>query len=210
MNNSLFVLNLTGDEPVTPISNDPLDGNDEITLLGSYARSNVDLGGGDDRFVGGQGVDNITGSGGNDSLTGNDGNDLLTGNGGNDLLQGNGGNDRLLGDEGNDTLIGGGGNDNLTGGAGSDRFVYQALTDARDTITDFATSEDVLVLTDLFTSLGYAGTNPIADGYLRFVQAGANTNVRIDSNGGANSFITLATLNNVVATNLVVGNNVLV
>jgi large repetitive protein len=188
MNNSLFVLNLTGDEPV----NNPLDGNDEINLLGSYARSTVNLGGGDDLFVGGVGVDSVVGSGGNDSLLGN------------------GGIDRLTGNEGNDTLIGGGGNDNLTGNTGVDSFVYQATTDARDTITDFTAIEDVLVLTELFDSLGYAGTNPITDGFLRFVQSGANTNVQIDSNGGANSFITLATLNNVLPTNLVVGTNVLI
>jgi Ca2+-binding RTX toxin-like protein len=123
---------------------------------------------------------------------------------------GNGGNDRLLGNEGNDTLIGGGGNDNLTGNTGVDSFVYQAITDARDTITDFTAIEDVLVLTELFDSLGYAGTNPITDGFLRFVQSGANTNVQIDADGGANSFVTSATLSNVVATNLAVGTNVLI
>jgi hypothetical protein len=68
----------------------------------------------------------------------------------------------------------------------------------------------VLVLTELFDSLGYAGTNPIADGFLRFVQSGANTNVQIDADGGANSFVNLATLTNVLATNLVVGTNVLI
>jgi Cadherin-like domain len=53
MKNSSFVLNLTGDESVMLISKDFLNGNDVITLLGSYARSNVDLGGGNDLFVGG-------------------------------------------------------------------------------------------------------------------------------------------------------------
>jgi Ca2+-binding RTX toxin-like protein len=136
--------------------------------------------------------------------------DSVVGNSGNDSLLGNGGNDRLTGNEGNDTLIGGGGNDNLTGNTGVDSFVYQAITDARDTITDFTAIEDVLALAELFDSLGYAGTNPITDGFLRFVQSGADTNVQIDADGGANSFINLATLNNALATNLVVGTNVLI
>ena len=92
-------------------------------------------------------------------------------------------------------------------------FVYQALSDKGsrgDVITDFNQNHDRLVLSKLFTSLGYSGSNPITDGYLRFVQSGASTKIQIDSNGGADGFNTLATLNNFTATNLVVDANIFV
>ncbi|HBY80779.1 MAG TPA: hypothetical protein DEG47_28065, partial [Cyanobacteria bacterium UBA11148] len=146
-----------------------------------------------------------------DVINAQGGNDTIDGKSGDDLLRGGAGNDTLLGGAGNDILVGGSGNDTLTGGSGNDQFVYQALTDAADTITDFNTTADKLVLTSLFQSIGYGGSNPIGDGYLRFVQLGSGaTQVEIDANGGADSFSTLATLNSVTATNLVVGSNVLV
>ena len=145
-----------------------------------------------------------------DVINGQGGNDIIDGKSGDDLLRGGAGDDTLLGGAGDDILVGGSGNDSLTGGTGNDQFVYQALTDAADTITDFNTTADKLVLTSLFQSIGYAGPNPIADGYLRFVQSGSATQVEIDANGGADSFSTLATLNSVTATNLLVGSNVLV
>lgn len=114
MNNSRFFINLKGDEPVNPISNDPRDGNDAIALLGNYANSVVDLGGGNDRFNGGNGSDNVSG------------------NGGDDIITGGASSDRISGDAGNDTL---------TGGAGSDRFVLATGT-ATDLITDFTDKED--------------------------------------------------------------------
>ena len=118
MNNSRFFINLKGDEPVNPISNDPRDGNDVITLLGSYANSVVDLGGGNDRFNGGNGSDNVSGSGGDD------------------IINGGAGGDRISGDGGNDTL---------TGGAGSDRFVLATGT-GTDLIADFTDNEDRIEL----------------------------------------------------------------
>ncbi|MDW8201479.1 MAG: G8 domain-containing protein [Cyanobacteriota bacterium SKYGB_h_bin112] len=127
-------------------------------------------------------------------------------------LAGRAGADTLVGTSGNNIIVGGGGNDTLTGGAGSDRFVYNALSDGVDTITDFNPSEDWLDLRNLFKNLGYLGANPVADGFLRFTQSGNNTLVQIDSNGltGGANFSTLATLTGVTASNLSVGNNVLV
>jgi Ca2+-binding RTX toxin-like protein len=116
MNKSNFFLNLKGDEPV---SNTPQDGNDVVTLLGSYGNSVVDLGGGNDTFNGGVGSDNI--SGGN-------------------------GNDLLLGSNGNDLLAGGAGADFLTGGNGADTFRYSSLSDSLlsgfDQITDLVLGTD--------------------------------------------------------------------
>ncbi|MCL1475468.1 type I secretion C-terminal target domain-containing protein [Argonema antarcticum] len=71
-------------------------------------------------------------------------------------------------------------------------------------MVDFNTSNDVIVLTELFANVGYKGTDPFIDRYLRLVQSGANTQVQIDPNGtaGAPGFSTLVTLNNVVSTSL--------
>jgi len=148
-----------------------------------------------------------------DVINGLGGDDNIDGKSGNDLLRGGAGNDTLNGGKGNDILIGGAGNDTLIGGEGNDQFVYQSLSDRGtngDTIKDFDRRLDQLVLTDLFKSLSYSGSNPISDGYLRFVQLGAATQVQVDQNGGADDFNTLVTLNKFTATNLVVGTNVLV
>ena len=130
MNNSKFFINLRGDEPVT---NQPQDGNDVITLLGTYQNSVVDMGGGDDTFNGGVGGDNV--SGGN-------GIDILNGGAGGDKLSGGDGNDSLIGGAGDDLLVGGAGNDTLTGDAGRDRFVLVAANNGIDTIVDFMDGED--------------------------------------------------------------------
>ena len=74
------------------------------------------------------------------ALTGSDTDNVLIGNGNANVLSGLGG---------NDTLYGGRGNDTLTGGAGADRFVFDARPDAKanlDTVTDFTSGSDVLVL----------------------------------------------------------------
>ncbi|MEH1871599.1 DUF4347 domain-containing protein [Nostoc sp.] len=161
-------------------------------------------------------ADVINGQGGNDRIDGLSGNDLLRGGAGNDTLLGGAGNDTLVGGTGNNILIGGAGNDiliggdfsdTLTGGSGNDQFIYQTLSNS-DTITDFNKNDDKLILTDLFKSRGYSGSNPISDGYLKFVQSGTSTQVQFAYL--SDSFSTFATLNNFTATNLVVGTNVIV
>ncbi|MEH1967384.1 hypothetical protein [Nostoc sp.] len=64
-----------------------------------------------------------------------------------------------------------------------------------------------LVLTDLFKSLGYSGSNPILDDYLKFVQSDTSTLVQVSGNY---SPYTLANLSNFTATNLVIATNVIV
>ncbi|MEH2279824.1 MAG: VCBS domain-containing protein [Nostoc sp.] len=148
-----------------------------------------------------------------DVINAQGGNDRIDGKSGNDLLRGGAGNDTLIGGSGNDILVGGADNDTLIGDSGNDEFVYQAFSDrgtTGDAIADFNRNQDKLVLTDLFKSLSYSGTNAIADGYLRFVQSGTSTRVQVDANGGADAFSTLTTLNNFTATNLVIGSNVFV
>ncbi|MDX2228739.1 MAG: cadherin-like domain-containing protein [Leptolyngbyaceae cyanobacterium bins.349] len=191
--------------------------NDESDRVIEDADSGIDLVQSSVSWTLGSNVENLTLTGSaalegignslNNLITGNSGSNELNGGAGDDTLLGGNGNDRLLGGSGNDILIGGAGNDTLIGGTGNDVFVYTAFSDRNDTITDFNTSLDKLDLVAL--SLG---ANPIANGFLRFSQSGSNTLVQIDQNGatGGASFSTLATLNNVTASALTVGSNVVI
>ncbi len=137
---------------------------------------------------------------------GND-DDRMTGTSGNDRLLGGVGTDTLLGAQGSDYLWGGVGRDVLTGGAGRDRFAFHQLSEAGDTITDFTAGRtgDILDLSVMAKRYGWRG-DALAGGYVAFVQSGADTLVRIDSNGGANGFVTLATLEGVAAGSLTADN----
>lgn len=100
-------------------------------------------------------------------------------------LQGGSGIDALTGGAGNDTLVGGAGRDLLTGGDGADRFVYTQVLDAGDRITDFQPGLDRLVVGPLLASIGYAGTDPLADGMLGIVAQGGRTYATFDVDGSA-------------------------
>nr|WP_244329378.1 Calx-beta domain-containing protein [Tolypothrix sp. PCC 7910] len=157
---------------------------------------------------GGDGNDSLNGGAGNDSLNGGVGNDSLTGGDGNDSLTGGDGNDTLLGQAGNDVLTGGFGSDKLTGGTGNDWFVFTALTDAGDTITDFEVGQDKIILTQLLSSIKYSGSNPITDGYIKFAASGKNTIVQIDPDGfGSQLSLNLTTLQNRTVTQINDTNN---
>jgi len=99
--------------------------------------SPVDMGSGDDVYVGIGGVQH-------GQIIGGDGADLLIGTAGSDTVSG-GARD--------DVIVGGSGADNLSGGAGADRFVFLAATDstkaALATITDFQSGVDKLDLSAL-------------------------------------------------------------
>ncbi|MEM8914339.1 MAG: hypothetical protein AAGC83_00810, partial [Pseudomonadota bacterium] len=73
----------------------------------------------------------------------------LNGNNLDNGLLGSTGNDRMDGRDGDDFLIGNRGRDTLTGGEGDDVFVYRALNEGGDFITDFTSGEDVIDLRDL-------------------------------------------------------------
>jgi Ca2+-binding RTX toxin-like protein len=97
----------------------------------------VDVPSGNDRIEGGAGADTLDGGDGDDVLDGGDGDDRLLGGEGHDRLDGGDGDDSLFGNSGDDVLDGGGGADTLSGGMGADRFVFDAIGDGVDTITDF-------------------------------------------------------------------------
>jgi Ca2+-binding RTX toxin-like protein len=151
------------------------------------------------------GVDTINGTGNRlaNRITGNGADNRIDGRSGDDLLVGGDGNDTVLGSTGDDSIAGGIGGDRLTGGAGRDLFDFDHLTEAGDTITDFATGAtgDVLDLASILDDVGYAGSNPFADGVLSFVQSGRDTLISIDADGfGAGSATTVATLLNATLT----------
>jgi len=146
----------------------------------------------------------IEGTAGNDATltTGTQGTDYIFGYDGDDTLSGLGGNDVLVGGAGNDILFGGAGTDKLVGGVGNDTFVFKAVADAGDTITDF-TAGDKLNLADLFTSVGVTDTTGVnLANYLSVSTASGDTVVKFDPTGAANfgAAATLVTLQGAAAT----------
>jgi Ca2+-binding RTX toxin-like protein len=184
MNNSKFFINLKGDES----TNNVLDGNDRITLLGNYQNSIVALGGGNDTFIGGKGSDNVSGGTGND------------------ILFGWGGNDNLAGNNGNDTLTGGAGNDNLTGGSGQDWFTFSSPGgDRSDRITDFNSTDDTIGVDDAGFGGGLVAGTLLASQFVlgtaakdtsdRFIYNQSTGALFFDADGtGANAQTQIATL----------------
>ncbi len=154
-------------------------------------------------MFGDKGQDTLNGGLGDDSLQGGVGNDVISGKRGNDLLNGGAGRDTLFGGQGDDVLVGSRGADVLTGGAGFDRFVYRAIKDKRDRITDFNAQQDTIDLRRIFTSSKYASTNRFTD-YVRTVQQGSRTLLQVDADGdlAVGGFKTVAALNNVAVANL--------
>jgi Ca2+-binding RTX toxin-like protein len=100
----------------------------------------------------------------------------------------------IIGGTGNDTLIAGHGADQLTGNGGDDSFVYNYLPWNAGSITDFNTASDTLNLSGIMQSIGYTGSNPVADGYLTFQSDGnGNTQVFVDSHQSSDPWPTLIT-----------------
>jgi VCBS repeat-containing protein len=140
------------------------------------------------------GNDTLVGTSGNDTISALGDNDIVVGRGGNDILNGDSGSDMLLGGAGNDRLAGGTGNDILSGGTGADQFVF-AETGAlnSDTIVDYSYVDgDTIDLSALLDAAFNTGL-PIS-GFVRAVQSGSNITLQVDVDGGANSFVDVATL----------------
>jgi VCBS repeat-containing protein len=141
-----------------------------------------------------------------DVLTGTSGNDIVVvgPNSGSMRLAGNNGNDVLVGGSMDDTLDGGSDDDILFGGSGGDVFVVDSVSGGGDTVLDFNEMEgDRLDLSSLLDSFNVPGgnDNAINAGYLQFIDdvAAGSTLVQVDSDGGHDNFVTVATLSGVSA-----------
>jgi RTX calcium-binding nonapeptide repeat (4 copies) len=177
------------------------DGND--VLLGQQSNDIVRGGKGSDRINAGAGDDRMNGGFDNDNIRARNGRDLARGGAGRDTIRGQQDNDKLLGGRGNDTLIGGQGADLIIGGrgtdtlfgkAGADQYVFRTVRDRGDLIRDFETFRDVIVVSQITSRSGYGSAQPFAD-YIRLVESGGNTIVRLDTNGDASGgFKPLVTL----------------
>ncbi|MCR5879331.1 Calx-beta domain-containing protein [Phenylobacterium sp. J367] len=91
--------------------------------------------------------------------------------------------DTLTGTAGDDTLNAGQGPDRLTGAGGADHFVFANPVWNAGQITDFTPGTDKIDLRGLFDQAGYAGTNPVADGWLILQAANGGTQVIVDMDG---------------------------
>ncbi|WP_417241699.1 calcium-binding protein [Celeribacter sp.] len=112
----------------------------------------VNLGGGDDRFVGGIGDNEVHGGDGNDMIKGVSNNNTLFGEAGDDVIYSGRHTSVLDGGDGDDHLIlqlDKGADHTATGGTGADTFEISRPSNGRQstvTITDFDIAEDSLVL----------------------------------------------------------------
>ena len=100
------------------------------------------------------------------------------------MLRGGAGNDVLTAGATDTVLVGGPGRDLLTGGSGRNQFVYTSVLDGGDTITNFRSGRDSLVLTGLLQSLSVPA-NPLASGHVVCMALGADALVSVDPDGSA-------------------------
>jgi len=144
------------------------------------------------------GARSLVGNSGADYILGFAGDDRLVGRAGSDLLSGGDGQDKLIAGAGNDRLAGGADADTMRGGGGADQFHYGNVVDStsgrgHDTILDFNIAQGdrlnfrmidaqasvdgdqafVFIHSDAFT----------AEGQIRAVQAGADTVLRLNTEG---------------------------
>ena len=108
----------------------------------------------------------------------------IAGGSGIDVIYGTSGDDILNGGDGDDILFGRLGNDELTGGSGADTFVYRAIAEGPDTITDYNPDEqDVL---DISSILVDADPNDVVANIENYVSAtsdGSDTRIAADPTG---------------------------
>ncbi|MBD1873426.1 endonuclease/exonuclease/phosphatase family protein [Nodosilinea sp. FACHB-131] len=110
--------------------------------------------------------------------------------------------DVLVGSDRNDTILASGGPDLITTGSGRDQVVYTSTEQTGATIIDFEVGADKLVFTDLLKSIGYTGTNPLADGLVQVRNLGNSDRTQLSLEldrvgGGRNQFTNFITFEGV-------------
>ncbi len=191
-----------------------LAGNDTISaaagndvIYGGGGNDSISGGADNDTINGGAGTDTIDYSSASGAMTINlavgtatgEGTDSLSnienvsGSAYADTMIGNTGANSLTGNAGNDTLNGGAGADSLTGGANNDIFVLDDTTfSGADTIQDFNSSNDKIIIANLFPY--YDPWIHNITHYVQIVDSGSNSILSVDVDGGANSFVQVATI----------------
>ncbi|UOD28039.1 type I secretion C-terminal target domain-containing protein [Massilia violaceinigra] len=205
------------DRLVGELGNDTLQGGAGHDTLNDYE--------GRDSLMGGAGVDLLFSErGGSALLDGGDDNDVLLGDG-QDTLIGGGGNDRITirtraneavattladGGDGNDLFSVGflnQGSARVSGGAGRDVYLLERESGAAGyVVTDFASGPegDRIDVSRLLAGIDLSLGDPFssARGYLKLVQAGADTLLQFDADGAqgtASAFKTVLRLDGVAA-----------
>ncbi|HEY8573270.1 type I secretion C-terminal target domain-containing protein [Phenylobacterium sp.] len=113
--------------------------------------------------------------------------------------------DTLVGGSGADTLLAGRGPDQMTGGGAGDVFIIRETPWNAGVITDFAVGTDKLDLSELLADNGYTGSDPVADGWVRFEQTSGGARVLVDTDGRASGntiWFNITTLQGVSASGL--------
>ena len=95
----------------------------------------------------------------------------------------------LIGTSGNDIFLSGRNSVVMTGGGSDDTFVFEHVPwNNTGHITDFQLAYDRLDLSAVFAAADYTGSDPVADGYIRFESDGAGgTRILIDADGFGSS-----------------------
>lgn len=113
--------------------------------------------------------DRIFGNNDDNLIEGGEGNDSLFGRNGNDVINGGDGDDLISAGAHDDILDGGAGNDRLYTGSGSDSVVIHTANGGNDTVFDFMTGLDTILIDDVsgsfdsFAELMAAGVDNGAD-----------------------------------------------
>lgn len=94
--------------------------------------------------------------------------------------------DRLTGTPGDDLFIATPGADQLIANGGADLFVYATLAQGQDTIIGFAPGASRIDLRGLLAGLGWIGTDPVAEGWVRLVAARGGTAIEVNPSPSRN------------------------
>ena len=174
-----------------------VNGKIDALLVGTETNNTLTGTTGNDIIRGLGGNDTLSGELGDDVMFGGDGNDTLKGRDGNDTMYGGANDDYLEGGNGDDIFNGGLGIDTMKGGSGRDTFIFTSILDAGDTIQDYNRTAieriDISAILELYDPLVHAITD-----FVQITTVGANSVLAVDADGGANNFVTLATILNVI------------
>ena len=125
-------------------------------------------------------------------------------------IAGTDGRDALVGTAGGDCITGKLGADTLTGNGGPDLFVYNSIRDTGDTLIDFVPGTDLIDLSAMLRSLGFAGGNALTSGWVKVIPSGTtNSIVQIDQDGPGAAYVfrSFMVVRNVLPSNLAQASN---